>query len=90
MSTSYDEARGDARRERYMRETGCCPDCSHYMDGEYHALEPCGEPGRCDICERLLVPMQDLPICSRCENTARAAGRQAADAQRYPDPEGRR
>lgn len=46
----------------------------------------------CSVCSHELpepwTPDSDgYPLCGPCEKTARAAGRQAADAQRYPDPE---
>lgn len=44
----------------------------------------------CSLCDRPIPPEAKLPLCSRCEGTARAAGQYEADARRYPDPEIRR
>lgn len=42
----------------------------------------------CSICERPIDARESaLPLCQRCEGTARVAGQQAADARRYPDPD---
>lgn len=50
-------------------------------------LDPVTE---CSICERPLDASREIPICERCEGTARAHARLENDARRYPDPEARR
>lgn len=45
----------------------------------------------CHICRRRIDrPSDEVPLCGPCESTARVAGKQAAEAERFPDPEARR
>jgi hypothetical protein len=42
-----------------------------------------GDEYRCQICERLLAEDRALPLCDRCEATARAHARLERDAREW-------
>lgn len=79
MSTSTEEARSEAKRARWMRDTGRCPDCGGDLDEGDHPDDACGQPPEeqptCGICLRPIPVMSDLPLCPTCSATARAHGR---------------
>ena len=92
MSISFLEARADVARERWMRDTGRCPDCGEDLGERDHPTDACGEaplePPVCDLCGRAIPVMSDLPLCRRCIATAKAHGRQE-QARREWEAEGR-
>ena len=62
---------------------GICDECR----AKYFPDVPKDEPLPCTLCGRPIREGSPWPLCSLCEATARAAGRQANEARRYPDPE---
>lgn len=74
-----------ARPHRYgVDYLPLCEDCADDCRPEY--LTPITHYA-CHICEREIEREHpEPPICEYCERTARAAGKSANDANRYPNP----
>jgi hypothetical protein len=79
MSTSFLEAHAEVARERWMRETGQCPDCGLELGDGGHPEDSCGKAPDiapvCDVCGRRIPVMSELPLCRTCMATAQAHGR---------------
>ncbi|HUT57405.1 MAG TPA: hypothetical protein VNA25_05980 [Phycisphaerae bacterium] len=86
MSMSLDEARSEVARERWMRDTGRCPDCGEDLGSGQHPEDACGEDPyevpTCDLCRRAIPVMSELPLCRWCIATAKAHGRQETERRR--------
>lgn len=72
---------GEPSTLRYLRSE-YCDDCAPSEERRFEECSICGKPLDC--------AELSVPLCARCEGTARAAGQYAADATRFPDPEERR
>ncbi len=88
-----DECHGCLEVRPLMRGLAECENCGEdvcqWCSKCWSNWESNGEP-ECSICGREIDFTEGAPLCRPCEQTARAAGKQQAEADRYPDPELRR
>jgi len=77
-----------ARYAEHDDHVDVCSECGAIENGSHEGgdgpiCDDCYAELPCDICGGTQDPDTDLPLCRRCDQTARAMGKQMTEQQRF-------